>query len=154
VRGHELLQRPAPDLAGDGRGVGGVGVEQRIRDGTVRLAAVLLPADEQPGPAQAGSSSGMSQTVSASGMRSRSPSVRGTPSSTVKANCPPGASAREISRSSASFSGNARMVSSRSTTSNGPAGTGGIRETSKRQSRSRARSRAMPMALELESTPR
>jgi hypothetical protein len=100
------------------------------------------------------SCSGVSQTVSASGIFSRSASVRGRPSSTVKANRPPVLSAREISPSSGSFSGKASMVSNRSTTSNGPAGIGGIRQISKRQGRSPVRSRAMSRALELKSTPR
>ena len=46
----------------------------------------------------------MSQTVSASGMRSRSASVRGRPSSRVKANRPPVVSAPDISRTNASLS--------------------------------------------------
>ena len=51
------------------------------------------------------SASGVSQTVSASGMRARSASVSGGPSSRVKANRPPVVSAREISWSSVSLSG-------------------------------------------------
>jgi hypothetical protein len=97
---------------------------------------------------------GMSHTVSASGMLPSSAAVSGWPSSRVKANRPPTDSAEEISRSSVSLSGKASIVSSSSTTSKGPAGTGGIEETSKRQGRSAARSRAISMALALESTPK
>ena len=70
---------------------------------------------------------GVSQTVSASGIFARSASTRGRPSSRVKANRPPATSALDISRSRVSLSGNASIVSNRSTTSNGPAGIGGIR---------------------------
>ena len=117
---------------------------------------VIPPADNSPTRSKrvSISCSGVSQTVSASGMLSRSASVSGRPSSMVKANRPPGLSAPDISSSSVSFSGKASMVSNRSTTSNGPGGDGGIRETSKRQGRSPELSRAMPMALELKSTPR
>ena len=79
------------------------------------------------------SASGVSQTVSASGILSRSAAVSGGPSSIVKANRPPVGSALEISWSSVPLSGKASIVSSRSTTSNGPGGIGGMRETSKRQ---------------------
>ena len=100
------------------------------------------------------SSSGVSQTVSASGIASRSSAVSGCPSSSVKANRPPGRSAAAISPISASLSSKASIVSSRSTTSNGPAGRGGISATAKLQGRSPACSRAMATALALASTPR
>ncbi len=92
--------------------------------------------------------------MSASGITCRSASVSGWPSSTVNANRPPTGSADEISRSSVSLSAKASIVSSSSTTSNGPGGTGGTRPTSKRHGRPAARSRAMAIALALESTPR
>ena len=100
------------------------------------------------------SSRGVSQTVSASGIAARSAAVSGGPSSSVKAKRPPGRSAAVISRTSASLSSKASIVSSSSTTSNGPAGRGGIRAIAKRQGRSPARSRAMATALALASTPR
>jgi hypothetical protein len=92
--------------------------------------------------------------VSAPGIAARSAAVSGDPSSSVKANRPPGRSAAAISRTSASLSSNASIVSSRSTTSKGPAGRGGTRVTAKRQGRSPARSRAIATALALASTPR
>ena len=53
---------------------------------------LLLPADGQPGPLSSASisSSGVSQTVSASGIAARSAAVSGAPSSSVNANRPPG----------------------------------------------------------------
>ena len=99
-------------------------------------------------------SSGVSQTVSASGIAARSAAVSGAPSSSVKANRPPGRSAAPIPPASASLSAKASIVSSRSTTSNDPAGRGGICATAKRHGRSLARSRAMATALALASTPR
>ena len=68
---------------------------------------------------------GVSHTVSDRGIRSRSAGVRGLPSSTVKAKRPPSGSAEATVRSRARLSRNASRVSSRRTTSNGPAGTGG-----------------------------
>ena len=59
------------------------------------------------------SSSGVSQTVSASGMTARSGSVRGEPSSSVKAKRPPTGSARETPSTNVSLSGNASIVSSK-----------------------------------------
>src|SRR5689334_11858754 len=100
------------------------------------------------------SSRGVSQTVSASGICARSGAVRGRPSSMVKAKRPPVASAPDMPWSSGFLSRKASMVSSRSTTSNGPLGTGGTSMTSKRQGRSRALARAMSIALALRSTPR
>jgi hypothetical protein len=54
VGGQQLLQCPAPDLPGDRRRIGGERLDQGIRHGTVGPAAVLLPADLQPGPLQVG----------------------------------------------------------------------------------------------------
>jgi len=105
-----------------------------------------IPAPSSSAPI---SSSGVSQTVSASGMRARSGPVSGRPSSSVNANRPPAASAPEIPSSSARLSANASIVSSRSTTSNVPRGSGGTLATSKRQGRPRARARAMSIALAL-----
>ena len=64
------------------------------------------------------------------------------------------ASAVEIAPTSASLSRNASIVSSRSTTSNVPGGSGGTSATSNRHASSMARSRAISTALALESTPR
>ena len=80
-------------------------------------------------------------------MRARSDSVSGTPSSSVNANRPPAGSARATSSSSASLSRKASIVSSRSTTSSVPGGSGGTCATSKRQGRPPARSRATATAL-------
>ena len=71
--------------------------------------------------------------VSASGMLARSASVSGWPSSRVKAKRPPTFRTVDISLIRVSLSRKASMVSSRSTTSYGPGGTGGIDERSKRQ---------------------
>jgi len=100
------------------------------------------------------SSSGMSQTVSASGIAARSAVVSGGPSSSVKARRPPGRSAAAISRASASLFSNASIVSSRSTTSKEPAGRGGTCAVAKRHGTSPARSQATATALALASTPR
>ena len=60
--------------------------------------ALLDPADVQPdvGQPATSSSSGIGQTVSASGIVAFSASVRGWPSSTVKANRPPGTGLGEL----------------------------------------------------------
>ncbi len=102
----------------------------------------------------ASSSSGVSQTVSGSGIAARSACVSGGPSSSVKAKRPPGASAAAIARTSASRSSTASIASSRSTTSNEPEGSGGACAIAKRHGRSPACSRAMATALALKSTPR
>src|ERR1700726_2594750 len=54
VGGQQLIQCPATDLRGDVRGIGGKGVDQRIRYGTVRPAAVFVPADNEADPFQPG----------------------------------------------------------------------------------------------------
>ena len=92
--------------------------------------------------------------MSASGIAARSAAVSGGPSSSVKAKRPPGRSAAAISRTSASLSAKASIVSSRSTTSNEPAGSGGTCAIAKRHGGSPARSRASATALALASTPR
>ena len=96
--------------------------------------------------------SGVSQTVSGSGIAARSAAVSGSPSSSVKAKRPPGGSDPATARTSASLSSIASIASSSSTTSNEPAGSGGTRVIAKR--RSGARSRAIATALSLKSTPR
>ena len=156
VGGQQLIQGAAPDLSGDVRPVGGKRVVNE--SATARCELLKSACQRTTSPARSRpatiSSKGVSQTVSASGIRSRSAAVRGRPSSSVNANRPPAGSAPDTSPSSVSLSANASMVSSSSTTSNGPGGIGGIRDTSKRHGRSPARSRAMSMALALESTPR
>ena len=102
----------------------------------------------------ASSSSGVSQTVSASGIAARSADVSGGPSSRVKATRPPGGSAAAISRTSRSLSSKASIVSSRSTTSNEPPGSAGMCAVANRQGSPFARSRAISTALSLASTPR
>jgi demethylmenaquinone methyltransferase/2-methoxy-6-polyprenyl-1,4-benzoquinol methylase len=54
VGGQQLVQCRAPDLSGDVRGIGGKCVDQGIRQGTVRPAAVVLPSDNEADPFQAG----------------------------------------------------------------------------------------------------
>ena len=100
------------------------------------------------------SSSWVSQTVSASGIAACSAFVSGGPSSRVKAKRPPGRSVAAISRTNASLSSKASIVSSRSTTSKEPARRGGTCAIAKRHGRSGARCRAMATALALASTPR
>jgi hypothetical protein len=53
VSDQQLVERPASDLRGDARCVGGERVDQRFGDGTMGLTAILLPADDQPDPLQA-----------------------------------------------------------------------------------------------------
>ena len=53
VGGEQVVQRAAADLRGDGRGVRGERVRQRLRRRAVRAAVVLLPGDDEPGPLQA-----------------------------------------------------------------------------------------------------
>jgi hypothetical protein len=52
VRGQQLVQRPVSDLRGDRDRVGGERVDQCIRHGTMRPAAFVEPADDEPGPLQ------------------------------------------------------------------------------------------------------
>ena len=52
--GQQFLQCAASDLRGNVRRVGGERGDQRIRHGTVGAAAIILPADTETGPFQAG----------------------------------------------------------------------------------------------------
>ena len=72
-------------------------------------------------------------------MAALSAAVRGRPSSTVKANRPPGSRADATCAGGPALSAKASIVSSRRTTSNGPPGSGGTAPTSNRQGRPAAR---------------
>ena len=92
--------------------------------------------------------------MSASGIAARSAALKGAPSSSVNAKRPPGASAAATARTSAPLSANASIVSSSSTTSKLPGGSGGTAATANRHGNPSARERAIATALALASTPR
>ena len=124
VGGEQVGQRPAADLRGDGRGLRGVRVRQRLRRRAVRAAVVRLPRDDEPGPLQRRGQLVERGEPDRVGVGHRRPLGRRQrrPSSSVKAKRPPGPSAAAIARTSASLSSTASIASSSSTTSNAPAG--------------------------------
>ena len=99
VGGQQLLQCPGPDLRGDVRAsAANASINESATARWDRLQSSCQRTTSPTRSRQVSiSCSGVSQTVSASGMLSRSASVRGRPSSMVKANRPPVVSARDIS---------------------------------------------------------
>ena len=98
VGGQQVVQRPAPICAAIA--VASAANASISDSATARCDRLQSSCQRTTNPARCSSrcisSSGVSQTVSASGMRARSAADRGMPSSSVKANRPPPVSAREI----------------------------------------------------------
>ena len=145
VRAQQLVGGPISDQCGDGSLVAGVLSRGARRD-------VLHPPDPQTGPVQARRQARPVDQPDRVRVRhvGRGAGVSGSPTSTVNAKRPAGANPAATASNSVTLSAKASMVSSSSTTSKRPDGSGGTVATSKRQQRFPVRSRARAMARGLE----